>query len=423
MPDLSEHLLTAPSVRQWLGRLRQAVGERRCAVLLLPDSVEAAGIWDALRLEVERIRGEWPVEIDLSECPAGVSPHGAFAAALGLDRSAGITLESALTASTEPDVIVLKHIEQLPVAARNGWFEFIAQAAALSQRLAGQRRVPCFICLGRGENILDGIPSTDARLAIEWWWGLPSVTETRVLLRAAEDGSDSVREAYREHVLPSLAGADLDMAEFLWDDIFNGRERIEQRLVEYAGKRGWSKDRLQSLGLERRPLARRALAAGIARVPPLDLRRFWANGLVNQTAEYGVELNTAALACVDRREAVAHRVWRGETALLLPLLDALRLDLCTLLARDFGPNWPEKLGWPQDQEEQGAVREDPYSAQWGYLYWLFRSAPPLRKAFRLVQLSSQAWWIRNELAHYRPVAFGPFRQLCDYDHAWRREPA
>jgi hypothetical protein len=213
------------------------------------------------------------------------------------------------------------------------------------------------------------------------------------------------------------------MAAFLWGDIFDGRERLEQRLSEYAGKRGWSKECLHELGVERRSLARRALVAGLARVPPVELRRFWANGLVNQTAEYGLEINTAALASIDRREAVAHRVWRGEAALLLPLLDALRLDLCTLLAKDFGPNWPEKLGWPQDQQEQTTVREDPYSAQWGYLSWLLRSAPPLRKALRLAQLSSQAWWIRNELAHYRPVAFAPFRQLCEYDNAWRPEPA
>jgi len=423
MPDLGEHLLTAPSVRHWLGRLRHALGERRCAVLLLPDSVEANGIWDAMRLEVERIRGEWPVEIDLSECPAGLSPHAAFAAALGLDRAAAITLEAALTASAAPDIIVLKHIEQLPAAARNSWFQFIAQAAALSQRLAGQRRVPCLLCVGRGDSVLEGVPSTDARLAVEWWWGLPSVAETRVLLRAAEDGSDPVREVYREHVLPSISGADLDMAAFLWDDIFDGRERLEQRLAEYAGKRGWSRDRLHELGVEHRPLARRALGTGVARVPPLELHRFWANGLVNQTAEYGVEINTAALASLNRHEAIAHRAWRGEAALLLPALDALRLDLCTLLAKDFGTNWPEKLGWPHDEEEQNAVREDPYSAQWGYLTWLFRNAPPLRRAFRLVQLSGQAWWIRNELAHYRPVAFAPFRQLCEYDNAWRPAPA
>jgi hypothetical protein len=279
------------------------------------------------------------------------------------------------------------------------------------------------LCVGRGENILAGVPSTDARLAIEWWWGLPSVAEIRVLLRAAEDGSDPVREAYREHVLPSLAGADLDMAAFLWDDIFDGRERLELRLAEYAAKRGWSKERLQELDMERRPLARQALAAGMARVPPLELRRFWANGLVNQTAEYGVEINTAALAAVGRREAVAHRVWRGESALLLPLLDAVRLDLCTALRKDFGLNWPEKLGWPDDQEEQSAVREDPYSAQWGYLSWLVRNAPPLRRASRLAQLSNQAWWIRNELAHYRPVAFTPFRQLCEYDNVWGLERA
>jgi hypothetical protein len=44
LPDLGEHLFTAPSVRHWLARLRQAVGERRCAILLLPDSVKPSGI-------------------------------------------------------------------------------------------------------------------------------------------------------------------------------------------------------------------------------------------------------------------------------------------------------------------------------------------------------------------------------------------
>ena len=54
---------------------------------------------------------------------------------------------------------------------------------------------------------------------------------------------------------------------------------------------------------------------------------------------------------------------------------------------------------------------DPFAAQWGYLSWLFRNAVALRGQMQLPVLTGQAWEIRNELAHYRPVQFAQFRRL------------
>lgn len=64
-----------------------------------------------------------------------------------------------------------------------------------------------------------------------------------------------------------------------------------------------------------------------------------------------------------------------------------RLHLCTMLAADHG----RSLRCP-----------------WGNLSWLFRNVPALRGQTQLRVLTGQAWEIRNELGHYRPVQFAKF---------------
>lgn len=134
---------------------------------------------------------------------------------------------------------------------------------------------------------------------------------------------------------------------------------------------------------------------------------------VRETEEHGIEIGSAACAVLGRREELAHRVWRGQSALLLPLLDGLRLHLCSVLSNEYGKAWPTKLGVPLDQSERQALEEDPFTAQWGYLSSLYRNAPALRGRTQLRALTAQAWEIRNELAHYRPVPFAEFRRLSD----------
>jgi hypothetical protein len=87
--------------------------------------------------------------------------------------------------------------------------------------------------------------------------------------------------------------------------------------------------------------------------------------------------------------------------------------LCALLQDMYGSGWPHRLGLPEAPEEQEAAAENPFSAQWGYLQRLFGQAPSLRHDRARASLVGQAWWIRNELAHCRPVGFAVFDRFWE----------
>lgn len=414
MPALAEHLPTVPSVRRWLAGVRQILADGCSVIVVLPTSLDTTGIWDALRLEIERIRGEWPGELDLTKVPRGGDVLASLAAAVGLQPPGGLEFESCLTDSGLPQVIALHGIERLDAGSRADWLGLVSRTAALSHRLAGHQRVPSFLCLVYGEAILGELPVADVRLTVEWWWAMPSVLEVRVLFRSVEDGADVCRQAWREHVLPSIAGGDIGLSEHLWDNgLFEDQVLLARRLCEHAEGRGWTAESLKTLGLEARLPERHLIRTQTRRMPPIHLRLLWAHGLVYETDEHGIEVSSAALVILGRHEELAHRMWRGQAGLLLPLLDAVRLHLCTVLAREHGPDWPASLGLPREEDERRAVQDDPFAAQLGYLLFLFRKASELRGETPLRLLTGQAWEIRNELAHYRPVHFTQFRRLWE----------
>lgn len=101
----------------------------------------------------------------------------------------------------------------------------------------------------------------------------------------------------------------------------------------------------------------------------MHLRTLWAHGALSWTLEFGLELHTAAMAVLGRDEEVKHRLWRGQAELLLPLIDHMRLMVCTDLAHSYGKNWPMRYGLPTSEEEKAAVQASPLACQWGYLDW------------------------------------------------------
>ncbi|HWQ14177.1 MAG TPA: hypothetical protein VNL77_15370 [Roseiflexaceae bacterium] len=145
--------------------------------------------------------------------------------------------------------------------------------------------------------------------------------------------------------------------------------------------------------------------------PPLSRLELWAHGIVGATPEYGIELHVAALAALGRTEEIRHRLWRAQARTLLPLIDHVRLQICEELTRTYGPDWPIRWRAPLSDEEEQAVRISPLACQWGHLEWLVKNCADLRAANRWRSLVSLCRWIRNEIAHYRPVGFGDFESL------------
>ncbi len=266
------------------------------------------------------------------------------------------------------------------------------------------------------------MPESEPRLAIHWWWGFPSALEMQLLCRFGGTEESDTRTLWREHVLPALAGSNTLLAAHLWDDLFEDTSHLLARLLSFGEMCRWTKKQLRTLGAERLASFPNATDSPSSSPPP-RWRELWACGAVGRTPEYGLELDTAALATLGRTDEVMHRVWRGQANLMLPLIDQTRLAICDDLTQRFGPDWPLRWSSPVSPEEREELKQSPFACGWGYLEWLLRDCPYLRSERRWLPLCSVARHARNELAHYHPLEFRDFEGLWrEIGHVVQSEP-
>ena len=106
------------------------------------------------------------------------------------------------------------------------------------------------LCLiGWGAPTLSCVPNDDVRLAVHWWWGIPTALEIHFLCRLVNRGKGlDLIGRWREDVLPAICGNDWGFLEFLWDKIHLNLEDLTPYLTEYANTHGWTRDLLAEWG-------------------------------------------------------------------------------------------------------------------------------------------------------------------------------
>lgn len=411
---LATTLFLAPSIVRFLGRLIDDLSARRSVLLLLPQGVEAAAVW--LRLQSRLWENDAILRsVVLSELPATSTPAALLGDALSVEwpaHDAPRTTECLSAAAGLPEVVHLDGLEHLTPESRRVWLSWLAQWAVVSHGAADRGARPtALLVIAPAAAVLPQVPESGPCLAVHWWWGFPSVLEMRLVCRlAGGDGELNTRTLWREFVLPAVAGSNVLLAAHLWDELCEGIDHLLARLLAFAEVQGWEKERLQAMGAEH--LASfPGSAANRSASPPSRWQELYAWGAAGWTLEYGLELDTAALAALGRTEEVLHRVWRGQANLILPLIDQARLGLCDRLTRRHGPDWPLRWGSPSSLEEEEELRQSPLACGWGHLERLLRDCHHLSSERYWLPLSSAARRLRNELAHYRPVQFGEFESL------------
>jgi hypothetical protein len=404
-----------PSVGHFLELLSNDLANRRSTLVLLPSGIEPTEVWSVLQTELWR-RDFWHSEVSLPELGESDGPVVALSEILGTQWPSSDTprtLANLMKADNLPEIVELDGLHELPDGARNQWLSFLTQWAQASQSSFDAGRVPAALCvIAPAQAVLPQVPESSVYLAVHWWWGFPSVLELRLLCRLnnGNDHPDTLAR-WREYLLPALVGSDLSFAKDLWNDLDLGVEEVAERLCFLAAERGWTTEALTAWGAEEFAVTKGYGLGHSRSSPPAQFRNLWASGALIWTAEFGLELHTAALAALGRYEEVGHRLWRGQAELLLPLVDHLRLTICDHLTRSHGYDWPVRWHQPTSSVEEAEVRNSPLACGWGYLEWLLRKCPQLRSEQRLLPLTSRAHWIRNELAHYRPVTFRDFEGL------------
>jgi hypothetical protein len=411
---LSSLLFRVPTARLLISRVAGDLAERRSVLLLLPNGIGPDEIWHVLSDDLWRREVDFG-EVWLPDARGGWTVASALGEKLGVkwpSPTASRTTANLVLAESLPDVIYLGGFAELPFEARRPWLDFVLQWAQEVKNAIDVGREPAALCL-----ITPGwaLPVADLpgriHLSVRYWWGIPSALETRLICRlGSDDGRDSnTAVLWREHLLPSLCGSDAELVEWLWDDVYDGMDRLADRLSEFAKRRGWTAEILRGLVVDawqgKEPDYVRPIS------PDPSYSALWAYGVLWYTQEYGVELHSAALALLGRVDEIRHRVWRGQAALLLPLIDELRVELCQHLTRLYGVDWVTRWQEPIDPREATEVRKSPLACQWGHLEHLLKNCPALRAHRSWLQAVALARSIRNRLAHYHPVDYGSYTAL------------
>lgn len=409
-----------PSPRRFLDTIIDDLVDRRNTLVLMPVGVDPADVWPALRSELWQ-RDLAFEEVSLPEYSEQRSPVSV------LDDYFELTWPSLETPRTiarlinqlnaayegQLEIIRLEGLDELSDPARERWIDFFQQWARASHSMADRGHIPPALCLViRGTSLPHDVPTSDIHLAVHWWWRFPSILEMHLLCRLGNQApSWDTETRWREHVLPTLAGTDPGLVEFLWDDLHLNLEELTGHLHSFAQQRGWNEEILREWGAEKLISLTNREYRHETYAPPKQWHALWANGALIWTPEYGLELHTAALAILGRNTMVGHRLWRGQARLLLPLVDHVRLLLCEHLTGLYGYDWPTRWMLPMSQEEILAVRKDPFACQWGHLERLLKDCPDLDSESYWLPLASSARRIRNEIAHYRPISYAEFDTL------------
>ena len=135
-----------------------------------------------------------------------------------------------------PDVLYVERIPTADSVERQAWTQFIEDWA---RECRGRReshdlvRVR-LIVLAKLKDF-DQLPVAESGVQFHWWLGFPSALEMRLACQISDTNSDDAesRRRWREHILPSIATGDVQLAEHLWDDIPSGTDAIVGRLIAY----------------------------------------------------------------------------------------------------------------------------------------------------------------------------------------------
>lgn len=407
-----------PTVREFFRTVVRSLENRRSVLVLLPAPIDVDDVSFNLRSELWQKAIEVR-ELHLDAACNNCAPVAVLSRFLEIEweppetpRTVYHLVEQLTRSGTAPDVIEIRSIDVLDDKSRAEWVELLVQWAEITKEISNTgQRAPAFCLIIPARDVLNELPSSDLHLALHWWWGFPSALELGLLCRLrAGNVAGNAASPWKENLLPSLAGNDFMLFELLWDAPARFESIFDGISEHYAQLSGWTGDRLTQWGANRvfQATDRRKMTDE----PAAEFLELWAHGALSWTPEYGLELHTMALHLLGWREKLDHRIWRGQAAFLLPMLDQLRITICEDLTVRYGPDWPTQWGVPLSDEEIEAVTRTPFACQWGHLQYLLTTSEELRpNRNRWLGLTTLSRKIRNKLAHYQAIPFQEYEAL------------
>ena len=414
--NLEQLAYSLPSTQSFV----QAVtddGDIGVKVVLLPDNLSREMVGRLVRNRIATLQ----LAISRLSDPGEASPVSASAKAMNATWPSPRTLRTLnnlLPCENLPDILYVHRI-----GPRLAWTEFIENWAREYRRLrnSGNSAIPSLCVIAKLKDFDFVLPEPTPGLTFHWWWGFPSMLEVRLSCRIASEQfgrDDPATSRWREYVLPGLVGGDVQLAEHMWDRVLGDTDQAMRGLAEY-----W--DRLEHAeGSDSIDDAIEVVKAnrgsyGGGRELPQHLWRLWAGGGLVYTREYGLEVHPALLAQHERRTSVEHMLWRGQSELLLPIVNEIRLKVCQDLTETYGSDWPVKWVPPHFEHDIEEVSCSPLGTELSHVNYLLQNLGMRNHRHDLYQkrflgdLVLKAKTVRNEIAHNNPVSCQDFARLWD----------
>lgn len=386
-------------------------------VVLLPDNLSRDMVGRLVRNRLAALR----LTVSRLFDPEGTSPVSASAKAMNAIWPSPRTLRTVhnlLCCTDLPDILYVHRI-----GSRQEWTEFIESWAREYRilRNSGNTDIPSLCVIAKLKDFDFILPESKSDLTFHWWWGFPSMLEVRLSCRIASEQfgrDDPATSSWREYVLPGLVGSDIQLAEHMWSGVLDSNDQTMRSLSEY-----W--ERLEDTALSDSiddviEIVRADRGTyGAGQELPQHLRRLWASGGLIYTREYGLEVHPALLAHRERWTSVEHMLWRGQSELLLPIVNEIRLRVCQDLTETYGSDWPVKWVPPHFEHDFEEVSRSPLGTELSHVSYLIQNLGmynhrhDLHQKRFLGELVLMAKTLRNEIAHYNPVSYREFAGLCD----------
>lgn len=396
--SLASLVRTLPSTHRFLRSIERALRDGCSVWVLLPQGIEHLRLEDLLLQYLEGTGGMSVGLVDLSNA-GDCEPFEVLRGIVGDWEDVGEVriLEDLTSYHQAPEVLLVKSLEEIPVSKRADWFMAVDRWTVASRsHPPGQRRKLCIVI---SADSLPQIPQSDITISVQMWWGIPSSLETRLACRLASR-EENHTSLWREHLIPSLAGSDLVLGEFLWDTVTERGDKILESLAMYGAERGWSRKDAEEVCRHWKPIP----PGESQDFPSRQIYPFWARGWVVYTVEYGGEIHSALLALLEDESEIAHRLWRAQVALLLPIVDSARVNICKQLTQRYGGTWSS---WADEWD-------DALYPELGVIESALRKGPvpesDKQRWLRVVHLVRET---RNRLAHYNPISFQEFAEFWE----------
>jgi hypothetical protein len=405
-----------PGVDLFLSGIIGDCYNNKAVLVVIPPIVDISEI-ESLLLEKSYEAGMKGEALNIYDVQDIDMPVCAVCQRLGIDflvNNKAMTIGNILTTEKIPECLFLFGLYDVDDDLKSKWFDFFNNwnKAVVPTKSNQVSQKPAICMFVKGPDLLNATIAETPQLEVRYWHGVPSALEVRLYCRLIGEYNynQNFRAKWQEFMIPALAINDLTLVEELWDVVLSSFDDIKNYFSGDAQKRGWSKEQLKKWDIESYMNSEKN-GLQFTKIRN-DYACLLANGIVNTTLEYGVDIHSSALAAIEEYELLIKRLWRGQISLILPIIDSIRLYLCDIFTEEHGEGWPLFFP-PGDPEEVEQVKTNPRACQLGHLCHTMQNDQRFYRQRKFLTLAKKARHIRNELSHYRAISFSEFRLLMN----------